>query len=303
MNILMTKFYTLSSFGLPENQVLFPTIRPVFEAAGHVFVDDVAAADVVLIDLHSRIEDYSHDAVDKIVRLQKPCVFFDEWDRGSMSKDEWPFPLRTQQRNLLLNIFLKQIKQVHFCRLLDKTKVYPSYLYPFEKPISFEEPICTPEDLFNREYDVVYIANGAPNRERIAEALRQDGRLKCLIKLGEPKLPFDEFLALHKRGKFFISSAAGGYTDERVQCLFSIAAIIRQRTDQWVANDFSHLENCLRIDSPPTEQDLNDLYEICNNKEKLYQIYLDGVTFVKQYWSAEAMGKRYLEILTKEGIL
>lgn len=300
----MAKFYTLSPSGCPENPVLFPTIRPTFIAAGHGFTDDVQEADCFLIDLHSRLFDYDNKILDYVFKSHKSICTWDEFDKGGMSFEDWPNPLTSQQIDIFVHIMKNEILSVHFCRLLNKTKTnYPSHLYPFEKPISFEEPICTPDDLFNREYDVVYIANGAPNRERIAEALQQDGRLKCLIKLGEPKLPFDEFLALHKRGKFFISSAAGGYTDERVQCLFSIAAIIRQRTDQWVANDFTHLENCLRIDSPPTEQDLNDIYEICNNKEKLYQIYLDGVTFVKQYWSAEAMGKRYLEILTKEGIL
>ena len=299
----MKKIYLMSPDKVPLNPVLFPTILPTFQKNGFVINKQIFFSDIVMLDLHTRISDYKEIDVEWLLQNKVPVVIFDEYDRGGLSNEIYPEPLTLQQKKIFQHIEENNIPVIHFCRLLDKTQKYSLLHYPYEKPILYEEPPVSAEELFSRPYDVCLIANTSPQREAIAAALRSDKRLKCIIKLGEPKLPFDEFLALHKKGKFFISSAAGGYTDERVQCLFSIAAIIRQRTDQWVANDFTHLENCLRIDSPPTEQDLNDLYEICNNKEKLYQIYLDGVTFVKQYWSAEAMGKRYLEILTKEGIL
>lgn len=286
---------------VPENPALFPTLRPSFVAAGHTFVDDAAAADVYFIDLHSRLFPYSEKDLQIILQSNKPCAVWDEWDRGSMSTDEWPWPL-TEQQGFLFGHF-KDIKVIHFSRLLDKTKVYPSYLCPFEKPYAFEIPIRTPENLFERPYDICYIANAAPSRISIAEKLLSDKRLKCDILIGAAKLPFDEFLQRHKRAKFFISSAAGGYTDERVQLLFSVAAIIRQRTNQWVAHDFTDCVNCVRIDAPPTKEDLDSIYQIANDKDYLYEVYSDGYNFVKQYWSAEAMGKRYIDILTENGIL
>lgn len=299
----MAKLYTLSPL-CPENPVLFPTIRPTFIAAGHGFTDNPQEADCFLIDLHTRLFDYDKSVLEYVLSSNKPICTWDEFDKGGMSFEDWPNPLTSQQIDIFVHIMRNEILSVHFCRLLNKTKTnYPSHLYPYEKPYAYEEPILTADELFGRPYDVCLIANSSPQREAIAAALRSDKRLKCIIKLGEPKLPFDEFLALHKKGKFFISSAAGGYTDERVQCLFSIAGIIRQRTDQLVSNDFTHRINCLRIDSPPTKDDIDLIAEAANNKQRLYDIYTNGYNFVKQYWSAEAMGKRYLEILTKEGIL
>jgi len=276
-------------------------MRPTFIAQGDSFVDRIEDATVVFFDLHSRLADYKQSDIDFILENSVPIVTFDEWDRGNMSNDDWPFPLTSQQKQVFDNGHWR-LKAVHFCRLLDKTKIYPSNLYPYEKPILYEEPLCSPGELFNREYDIVYIANSAPSREAIAIALAKDERLKCKISIGSKKLPFDEFLDEHKRGKLFINSSAGGYTCERPQLLFSIAGMIRQRTDQLLANDFTHLENCLRIDSPPTKKDLDKIFEVVNNKDYLYKIYTNGVAFMKKYYTEEYMANYILSILKQEGI-
>lgn len=300
----MAKFYTLSPEGVPENQVLFPTIRPYFISQGHFFVDRIEEADVVLLDFHSRVSPYSELDVSFLLNKDVPVVTFDEWDRGGMSSDEWPTPLTWAQQDIFNNLVLQSIPSVHFCRLLNKTKTnYPTNLYPYEKPISYCETILSPDDLFEREYDIVYIANSAPSRESIAQAIRSDGRFKYVILIGEDKIPFEDFLQIHKKGKLFISSAAGGFTDERMQCLFSISGMIRQRTDQLLANDFTHLENCIRISSPPTKEELDTIYEIVNNKDRLFEIYQNQYTFVKKYYSQEYLANYYLSTMQKHGVI
>lgn len=295
----MAKFYTISPMGCPENPVLFPNLRPTFIEQGHSFVDNIEEADCVLFDLHSRVFDYNQDDIDYLCQSRIPIATFCEWDRGGLSSDEWPSPTIHNQRKVFKHIKNNGIKSVHFCRLLDKTKQYPENLYPYEKPYSYEEPLLSPDELFAREWDICYIANHSPSRQSIADAIVKDGRIKHIISLGNKKLPFDEFLKMHKKAKLFINSSAGGYTCERPQCLFSIAGMIRQNTQQLLLHDFTHGENCLRVDNPPTQKDLDEIFEIVNDKERLYSIYKRGVEFVKEYYSADYIANDILSKINK----
>lgn len=295
----MSKFYIISPEGVPPNPVLFPTMIPTFEANGHTVVNNIEDCDVVLIDLHTRMFDYNNSDINKICQRENPVVTFCEWDRGNLSLDEWPYPLTVQQQSVFNHIKENGINAAHFCRLLDSTKLYPTNLYPYEKPISYDEPFLTSDELFNREYDICYIANQSPSRDAIAKALLNDSRLKCDILIGGKKLEWTDFLQRHKRAKLFISSGAGGFTDERVQCLFSVAGIIRERSDQLLAHDFSHQENCLRIDSPPTKEDIDTIVEIVKDKEMLYEIYKNGYEFIKKYYSKEYIANYISDTILK----
>jgi len=294
------KIFLLSPESVPMNQVLFPTFEKTFKEKGHEFVSRIEDCDVVFFDLHSRVAEYNEDDIEWLSHCVIPVVTFDEWDRGNMSNEVWPFPLTEQQR--LVDVFIGTVQGVHFCRLMDKKQSYLKNVFPYEKPILFEEPLLTTDELFNREYDICYIANQSPSRDAIAKALLEDGRLKCDILIGGKKLEFSDFLNRHKNAKLFISSGAGGFTDERVQCLFSVAGIIRERSNQLLLHDFIHQENCLRIDNPPTKQDLDNIFDVVNDKERLYEIYKNGYDFVKKYYSKEYMATYILETLKKEGI-
>lgn len=291
------KFYLLSPEGVPMNQVLFPTMIKTFEVNGNVFVDRIEDCDVVMMDLHSRQFDYKQSDIDWILGSNVSVVTFDEWDRGNMSLDTYPHPLTKQQAEIFLRMEEDEIKNVNFCRLLNMTENYSYRVFPYEKPISYEEPVLTADELFNREYDVVFIANQSPSRDRIAEALRGDGRLNCFISIGAEKRPFEEFLRIHKLGKLFISSGAGGYTDERKQCLFSIAGLIQENTDQLLLHPFTHLENCIKINNPPTKQNLDAIFEVVNNKEKLYEIYHNGYNYMKKFYSQEYISRNILQTI------
>jgi len=290
------KIYLLSPEAVPMNQVLFPTFIKTFESKGHSFVDRIEDCDVVFFDLHSRLSNYNQHSIDFILDNTFPVVTFDEWDRGNMSKDEWPYPLTEQQQDVF-NIHWD--KKIHFCRLLDKTKTYPPNLHPYEKPVLYEEPILSKEDLFNRSYDVVFIANASPSREAIAKEMINDKRLKVHVSLGAEKIQFPVFVDWHKKGKLFVSSGAGGYSNERPQYLFSIAGMIQEETDQLLAHPFTDMENCIKINNPPTKKDMDKIYEVVNDKDKLYEIYRKNYDFMKTYYSEKAFANYILETSQK----
>jgi len=231
------------------NPVLFPTFIKTFEANGHSFVRKMEECDVVLFDLHTRIADYNATDIGRLLIRSFPVVTFDEWDRGGMSDEVWPSPLTNQQLLVWKNI---KSRSIHFCRLFNKNHEVPKNLYPLEKPILYEEPLLDADQLFNREYDIVWIANTAPQRERLASALRLEAKLKCNIILGAKKIPYQDWINEHKKGKLFISCSAGGYSNECVQSLFSVAGQLKEKNDQLLAHPFTNSVNSVMISDTPT---------------------------------------------------
>lgn len=293
------KIKLVSPESVPMNPVLFPTFIKTFNDNGHSFVGDIKECDIVFMDLHTRIAEYNQSDIDYMVENKTPIVTFDEFDKGGMSDLQWPHPL-TPQQSLVMSYCIGS--GIHFCRLLDKTKMYPLNLHPYEKPILYEEPLHTADELFNREYDIVWIANTAPQRLVLEKSLKEYGKLKCNIKLGQQKILYNDWIAEHRKGKFFISCSAGGYSNECVQSLFSVSCHLRENTDQLLLHPFTNLENCLQVDIPPTKEQLDAIYETVNDKDKLYSIYKQGYNHVKKYYSEEYMANNILSILKKEGI-
>jgi hypothetical protein len=292
------KFYLLSPYSVPPNPHLFPQFIEEWQRQGVEIVDRIEDCDCVMFDFHSRLADYKQSDLQYVIDKKLPLATFCEWDRGNLSSDIWPDPLTDQQKDLFHWLQFTGQPQVHFCRLLDKTKTYPNNLYPYEKPILYEEHLLSPDELFNREYDIGFIANHAPSRLRIAEALGAGNRLKVRACIGEIKIPLERFLNDHKRCKLFVSSGAGGFTDERKQYLFSIAGIIQERTDQLLLHELP-LTGCIYIDSPPTIENLDRIYNIINDKECLYKIYENGYNFMKTYYSKEYIANDILNKIKK----
>ncbi len=280
------KFYLLSP-QVPPNPHLFPMFVEEWRRNGAELMDRIEDSDAVLIDLHSRIAEYDESIIDFICSSRIPIVTFDEYDKGGMSNLDWPDPLTEQQERLFDHIRNEDIASVHFCRLLNKTKKYPSNVYPFEKPILHEEPIVSADELFNRAYDIVWIANSAPQRDTFKEALEIFTPLKCKIILGAEKIPLQDWIEAHKEGKMFVSWSAGGYGDEKMQHLFSVSAAIKENNDQLFLHDFTNLENCIRPNPFPKIIDLDTIIFMANNKERLYEIYKNNYAFMKKYYSKE----------------
>jgi hypothetical protein len=292
------KIFLLNPEGVPPNPHLFEVWKPTWERLGCQFVSRIEDAEYCFVDLHTRLADYNQNDLNVLFQSKMPITTWDEFDKGGLSDLDWPDPLTKQQIELFNHLQFENVKNVHFCRLLDKTKTYDN-VFPYEKAWMHCEPILTPEQLFDRNYDVCFIANSAPSREAIGRALREEKRLKCIVSLGAEKLPFGDFLNMHKNAKMFVSSAAGGYGDERVQNLFSVAAIIKQRTDQLVLHEFSDGINCLKIDSPPTKEDLDAIVEVVNDKDYLYEVYEEGYNFVKTFYSPEYIAKNIMQTIQK----
>lgn len=296
------RFYTLSP-NIPENPHLFPMWRPTFIAQGHSFVDRIEDCDIVLLDLHTRIAEYNQGDIELLCWGNKSLVTFCEWDRGSMSNDEWPYPLTNQQAQIFLHPKNGRFKTVHFCRLLDKTKTYPANLYSYEKPILYEEEPVTADQLFDRPYDICFIANSAPQRESIAKALLADKKLKCKISLGEKKIPFDDWVNEHRQAKLFVSASGGGFSNERPQHLFSISGMLQEKTNQLLLHPFTNSVNCVTISEHPTEQEMDYLKLVVNNKQELYKIYKGCIDHMKSFYTREYFANYVLSILKQENIL
>lgn len=293
------KFFLLSP-QCPPNPHLFPMFVDVWKSNGIEITDRIEDCDVVLMDLHSRLFDYKQEDLDYIIEHKTFFATFDEWDRGGMSKDVWPMPLTRQQNELSERLFTNKINTVHFCRLLNKNSARYENVFPYEKPILYEEPLLSPEEIFERPYDIVWIANTAPQREMFKEILEKDGRLKTKIILGAEKISLQGWINAHKWGKMFVSWSGGGYSDEKIQHLFSIAAIIKEANNQLFLHDFTHLENCIRPNPNPTKEDIDTIVEIVNDKERLYEIYKSGYNFVKQFYSKEHIATNILETIKKQ---
>lgn len=266
------------------NQVLFPNLTPTFIAKGHEIVDNIELADVVLFDLHVRTHDYDQKDIQLILDNDVFVASFCEYDRGGMSSAQWPFPLWSNQKSVMDKVMNSG---VHFCRLLSKTKTHLPNLYPYEKPIFYQEEMCSPEELLNRPYDVCMICNTSPSRESIARAIESDSRLSSIVRIAAPKIPFDNWVDAHRKAKLFVSASGGGFSNERPQNLFSVSAMIQEKTDQLLLHPFTHMENCIKISSTPTKTELGIIYEVTHSKDLLYEIYSNNYQFMKKYYSAE----------------
>lgn len=286
------KFYLLSPKDVPCNPHLFPLFVDTWRSKGIQIVDRIEDATHILIDLHSRISDYDQSDVDYILGTDKHLISFCEYDRGGMSNLAWPYPLTEQQGRIFNHLTSDSI---HFCRLLNKKIKYSANVFPYERTILYQEPKLRPEELFNREFDVVGIMNTAPQREAIKKALEEDGRLKCNIILGADKIPLHDWINEHKRGKFFLSASGGGYSSEKPQHLFSVAAMLQERTDQLLLHEPIHLSTCIKIDSSPTKSDIDTIVETVKDKEKLYQLYENNYNFMTMFYSAEYISNYILQ--------
>jgi hypothetical protein len=280
---------------VPPNPHLFPTLSPHFEAAGHTTTNDINRASIVFLDMHTRVSPYDEKDLNYLLNGDLQIVSWEEFDKGGLSTLDWPHPLTGQQKKIFDHIERHKIKSVHFCRLLNKKNKYPFNVFPYEKSIQYQEPMVSKDELFNRQYDVVFIANTAPQRELLKKELERDGRFRCNIILGDEKIPFQDWVNKHKEGRFFVKWSAGGYGCEKAQCLFSVAAMIKEDNDQLLLHDWSHLNNCIKLSSIPTSNQLNTLYDVVSNKDKLYELYTSNYRFMKSFYTSEYIALDILE--------
>lgn len=302
----MAKFYFISPINLTSPD-LYPSFIETFEKEGHIIVDDIELADVVFFDWHTRIGDYDQDIINKAVERQLPFCMFDEFDYGGMSKKKWfgeMSVLDTEHSNYF-NIYISILSRtnvLYFMRKMGEIKTYPKWVYPYEKCYYKDclfEP-TTVDELFSRPYEICFIANESPQRKNVVKGLQDAGFKMDVHWTNEKgKIPHDEWLGRHRQAKLFISADGGGFTDERIQQLFSVSGILRQKNNHLQAHPFVPYANCLEVSEHPTEEEINGIREVLNDKNYLHEIYLDGIEHMKTYYSERARAKYILEIIEK----
>lgn len=278
---------------------LFSSFTKTFKEQGHIVTDNIHEADCVFFDLHTRIGGYNQSELDLIVHKNITTIFFDAWDYGAMSKEEWPGIHISQIHDL---IAFSDIKKIFFVRKMYKNKEYPSYCYPYELTMYQDhifEPV-TKDELFNRPNDICFIGNTSPTRENVTNELKK--YFKCDFVLGQERIPHDEWLDRHRNSKLFLEACGGGFGSERPYQLTNISAQLRNKTSQLFVSPPEDLINSIEINEVPTRDDLGKIRMVLNDKEKLYQIYLNGISRMKKYFNEESRSLYVLDVLKQNGI-
>jgi hypothetical protein len=277
---------------------LFPSFITTFEKFGHEIVENINEATYVFFDVYSQLGTYDEEILKKVQAKNIPVVYFDETDYGGMSKEEW---------------FLGKMKVmyitdsiIYFMRKLDRTKGFPSWVYPYEKCLyeNCDFPLTTKEELSSRPYDICWIGNTSPQRQNIVNGLVNSG-LKVYVHWTNEKgkLPHDEWLDLHRQARAFIESDGGGFSSERPYQLITIGAMIRQRNNQLFAHPWTDGLNCIEVgdsDGVVSQEDVNKIRSF--SPDKLYNIYLNGIRHINKYYTYESRAKYILEILKENGL-
>lgn len=268
-----------------DNPHTFPTYRKTFELNGHTETDNANECTHCFIEVIDGITEYDQEALRIIKERNIPVICLDSREHGTMQNKRWT-PIE----------WLNPI--IYFIRNTNKTETYPDNCYPLDWAY-FDgcdyEP-TTKEELFSRPYDVCLISVESPTRRSVINGLLKDGRLKVNFQFLDhtERLPYQQWVNEHRQAKFYISCDGGGFSNERPQQLFSVAAMLQNRNDYLPCNPFTDLLNCIEINEHPTKEDIGKVLEIVNDKHRLYEIYMDGVRHIKNFYSPESISNYVL---------
>ena len=215
-----------------------------------------------------------------------PIVVFDNREYGPMQKEVWS------------KIQLPHEPIAYFIRNMDKWGKYPKNCYPLDWPY-FEECDWFPETkemLFARKTDVCFYGVESPTRKNFVHGINGVNVEYAFIEHTN-RLPYRQWVDLHDTSKCFISCDGGGFTDERIQQLFTIGVILKNKNNHRPNNPFTDKINCIEVSEHPTKEELDWLVKIVNDKEWLYEIYLNGIAHVKKYYSKEYRANYITKIL------
>lgn len=291
-------FFFISPIGVTTPS-LYNTFEKPFSDNGHRIVNSVGEADVVFFDLHSRIHGYDLGLCSEVLRQRKPVVIFDATDYGAMSKevwvgrDNWTGLLQYNNQDwakFLHGCVVLGLTMVYFMRKMNKTLQYPDFVHPLEL-IAYpdhEFEVTTKDELFERPYDICFIGNTSPTRANLVIGLLKykTFTIDCEFISGE-RIPHNEWLNRHRQAKLFIECCGGGFGSERIFQLHYIAGQLRNKSNMLRLNDFTDEVNCLEVSEIPTDKEVEKLLLYLNNKDKLYDLYLNGISHIKQYFNAE----------------
>jgi len=306
-NVLM-KIKFISPINTAPTPMLFDTFIPTLKEQGHDIVGNVEEANIVFLDLYSGLGQYSETDLSYIINTKTPICVFDETDFGAMSTEVWFFHrhntkcLSYIEYWILSNIFNNNTV-IYFMRKMDKTKQYPSWVYPYELiqyPDHVFEPISL-DELSSRENDIFFIGNTSPTRKSVCHELSK--HFKCDFILGEERIPHEQWLSRARNAKLFLTSDGGGYGDERPYQLMYIAPMLRQSNNQLIVHNFRHGIDCVEVSEIPIKEEIKYLRKVLDDKFLLYDIYQNGMKRMRKYFNAEYRTNYILSILKQEGII
>jgi hypothetical protein len=218
-----------------------------------------------------------------------PIIVFDNREYGSMQKEKWK-PIDTDP-------------YIYFVRNMDREEEYPDNVYPFDWPY-FQDCDFTQvskDELFSRYYDVCFLGTESPSRKRVIDAIIKDRRLKLYWKFVDysKRQPYNEWLNEHRKAKLYLSCEGGGFTNERPNQLFPIAPMLKLNSNHLPANHFTDGINCIEIEENPSEEDIEKVVDIINDKDWLYDIYMNGINFTKEKLNQEAVANYVLKTINE----
>ena len=269
------------------NPHLFPVLEREFAKMGITSTNDPNEATHCFLNILSGVCKYDTHTLNIVEERKIPIINFDCREYGDMSGYIWD--------DIWLN------PDITFVRNFNSNNNYPSKCHPFDWPYfqGCDYPPTTKDELFNREFDVALFSVEAPIRKSMIDAIIKDGRLKVNHKFLDhtQRLPYEQWVNEHRKAKLFISADGGGYTNERPNQLFSVAAMLKNKTQHIPAASFSDLVNCIEINPEPTKEDIDKIIDVIENKDWLYDVYMEGIKHMKKYCSPEAVASRVLKII------
>ncbi len=274
-----------------ENPHTFPTFKKTFELNGHTETINPNEATHCFVEVIDGITEYDQEALRVITERNIPFVCWDSREHGTMQNKKWT-PVE----------WLNPI--VYFIRNTNKTESYPDNCFHFDWPYFPEcdyEP-TTKEELFSRPYDCCLISAESTIRRNLVDGILKDGRLNLNYKFIDhtQRMPYHEWIAEHRKAKLYINCEGGGMTTERPNQLFSCAGLLQVVGNHIPAHPFTDGINCLEISENPTQEDIEKIVDIVNDKDWLWDIYTNGISHTKKYLSDAAVSKYVLKILGNE---
>lgn len=309
-NYFKVKFYFISPIG-QKSYLLFDTFEDTFKALGHEIVSDIDIADVVFYDLWCGYGEYFHHEISETQRWKKPVIVFDFHDYYSNEKilHKWPGrnnweAVKHQPWAEYLRVFIDndQVK-VYFMRKMTFREKFPDWVHPIDCCTypDHDFGVALKSDFFDRKHDITFI--GAPSTWRanaVSDLMKGDEYWAADMNkfFTFERLSHAEWLKEHGRAKMYLTGTGGGFSDERSHQLYSVSACLRLRSDHLLPYPFTDMFNCVEVGDMWGQISDSDFYKLkgllYENEDKLYDIYVNGYNFMKEYYSPESRAKYIL---------
>ncbi len=271
------------------NPHLFPTYKKQFTS--HWETNDPYSATHCFIEVVSGVCKYDKETINVIQEKNIPIICFDNREFCVNGIDWTP---------------VEYHPDIYFVRTMVKGFEYPDNVYPYDwayfNDCDFEP--ASKDELFNRPYDVCFIGVESPTRTNVINALIKDGRLKVKHIFNDHliRLPHKQWINEYREAKLAIECEGGGLTSEKFLQLFSICPSLRVVNEMKMAFPFTDGIDCLEISKEPTNEEIEKIADILQDKNWLYDIYIGGIQTIKKYYSEEAVSNYVLDILKQNGI-